>query len=136
MLKVFDPLVYLSIPLDGSDTADPTPVIGCYLAKAEASAFDLDQLRIYVDGELDGSGASLYDPATRKVTFPLTVPLSNGEHTIRIVIANDGGWGYDDSSIFTVANDPEPPVISHVPFVGAPSAERPEHNGDYHRQRQ
>ena len=122
VLKVFDPLVYLVSPLDGSQTADPTPVIGCYLAKSEASSFDLDQLKIYVDGELKGSGPSWYDPPARKVIFPLADSLINGDHTFRVFIANGSGWGHADSSIVEVAYDPEPPVISHIPIVGAPAS--------------
>ncbi len=41
--------------------------------------------------------------------------LSNGEHVVHVLLYNVGGPYFYDMTPFTVANDPEPPVISHVP---------------------
>ncbi len=122
VLRVFNPLAYLLYPLDESETADPSPVIGCYLAKCDTSTFDLGQLMVVIDGMVAGSGPTLYDPATRMVTLSGIDALSNGEHVVHVLLYNVGGPYFYDMTTFTVANDPEPPVISHVPVSGAPAS--------------
>jgi flagellar hook assembly protein FlgD len=122
VLSVFNPLAYLLYPLDGSDTADPTPVIGCYLAKCDTSTFDLGQLIIVINGEVVGSGPSLYDAATRMVTLSGIDSLPSGEHIVHVLLYNVGGPYFYDTTTFTVANDPAPPVISHVPVAGTPAS--------------
>jgi hypothetical protein len=123
MLEVTDPLVYYLLPMDGSVAGNPLPEISAYLAKSDSRSFDLDELKIVLDGNLVGQGSAFYNPATRRVTYAPGDSLGDGMHGAKVRIALTTGASDSDTSAFEVDLDLSPPVIVHVgpPGVAANS---------------
>ncbi len=121
VLIVYDPLVYYIAPIDGGTVATPFPSISARIARSESTTFDLDELKIYIDDELEAAGASLYDSACGKVLWTVVDSLADGRHEVKLSVANNLGRTHADSAIFTVDSDFEPPVISHIPLVNQPA---------------
>ncbi len=121
ILFVYDPLVYYISPMDGSAIAAPIPEITARIARSESTTFDLGELKIYIDGELEASGASLYDAVTGKVSWTVADSLGDGQHEVKVSVANTLGYGHADSAVFQVDSDFVPPEIDHIPLANQPA---------------
>jgi flagellar hook assembly protein FlgD len=121
VLIVYDPLVYYVLPIDGGAVATPFPDISARIAKSESTSFDWNELKIYIDETLAASGVSLYDAAGGKVYWTVADSLHDGQHEVKMSVANHLGWSHADSAIFYVDSDFEPPVIQHIPLVDQPA---------------
>ncbi|MCK4546365.1 MAG: T9SS type A sorting domain-containing protein [Candidatus Eisenbacteria sp.] len=119
MLEVTNPLVYYLQPMDGSLESNPLPEISAYLARSDGSSFDLDELRILLDGDLVAEGAPHYDPSTHRVSFTPADTLESGMHGAKVRVALVGGALDADTTAFEIDADLSPPAIAHVPPAGA-----------------
>ncbi|MFH1145277.1 MAG: FlgD immunoglobulin-like domain containing protein [Candidatus Eisenbacteria bacterium] len=121
MFTVGDPAVYYLLPNAMSAASGPRPQVSADLGKSDAAAWDLDELRIYLDGALVSAGPDPYDPIQGRVHFTPADSLAEGLHDLRIEAALVGGAGGADSSEFLVVVDGDPPAIAHVPPAQAPA---------------
>jgi len=117
MLAVSDPLVYYLLPNAVTGYQGPLPLISADLAKSAGAAFDLAELRVYLDGDLVAAGSELFDPLTGRATYAAAESLSEGTHTAVVSIALAGGAADADTSTFEVIADSSPPQIVHTPPV-------------------
>ncbi len=124
MLEVTDPLVYYLLPMDGTEIATPLPEVRANLAKSDSRSFNLDELKIFLDGIVVAQGASYFDPVTQRVSFTPADTLDSGPHGVKVRIALMTGVSDSDTSAFELDADLVPPVIVHVaPAVASANAE-------------
>jgi 1,4-alpha-glucan branching enzyme len=122
-LYIKDPTIYHLLPNQRSGAVSTSlPVITAYIFPKVGSAVDTASLQVVLDSTTYTGLGSLYDTATRKLTFTPPAPLADGGHTLIL----RAGANADTVSFITSVGGPSilplPPYARHGVTLPSPAS--------------
>lgn len=101
-LYVKDPTIYQFIPNQVSSVVrTSTPVITAYIFPKVGASLDTSTISIAIDGTQYTNVGAHYDTTLKQLTFPVSLPLQNGKHTVLLSVSSSAGGTNADSVNFT-----------------------------------
>jgi len=97
-----DPTIYHLLPNQRQSIINTgTPIISAYLFPKVGATIDTSSITVTIDGNSYTQIGKYYDAATKKFSFLLPNPLSNGKHNVKLVVSSSAGTTNADSVYFT-----------------------------------